>query len=246
MTVWGWEETVHDGGGRWIVAPRSVCRVSRCRRHKGRSVMISSNAWRARMGRYFVRLLKHSLNASLSLLILALIVCGRTSISHADERPRNVTIEITYPTVSKNPNTYPPELNSRNKILIYFGSDGTAYSDVGGSQGVVLPPNLNSNTRRGTYEREPGKRLYDTDYLEISGPFTNFKIIANTDSFGSWVQINFHIRSSFVLNISGLNCTLLTSTVNVWEENNRNPQASVAAGPGPKTCQILPGRHLSQ
>jgi hypothetical protein len=183
---------------------------------------------------------QRSIRSSLFLAICSLIIGVCPGDSYADERPRNVTVALSFPTVMRNPAgrfDY-----DRLRVQIYFGSDGTAYANMGNSQGVVLPANLNSNTHQGIYDRGAGKILYTTEYLQISGPLSNFIVIFNNDSFANWASATTHVRTSFLLDITGQSCSIRSSTVSVSGEND---PTGAAAAPGPKTCQILLGRHLS-
>jgi len=164
--------------------------------------------------------------------------------THADERPRDKTLVVSGQSLEQ----YSDGRSKRSGWIttIYFSRDGTAYGDVGGSQGVVIAPNAISGRDHHVIPHSDHTQTISAS-LQIYGTLQNFNVAMSLDNVSSGGSIKsavtYHSRDTVVLDVSGNVCVIRSSNLNEWWENA--PDRTIAAIPGSATCQLLPGRHLS-
>jgi hypothetical protein len=137
----------------------------------------------------------------------------------ADERPRNTTLAVTRTEVARHANGHIDTFDIPLKI--YYGSDGTAYVQLGRkssgeSYGVTLSPNASS----GSHSAAVGPRTLSTT-VSIIGQMSNLNITYTAefcdqsglfDGRGVWCL---HTIRAINLRVSGTTCSVIGGTFNM-------------------------------
>jgi len=177
-------------------------------------------------------------------ITLGIFILVLSSQTQADERPRDKTLVIS----GQSSEQYLDGRSKRSqwRTNIYFSRDGTAYGDVGGSQGVVIPLNATSGSDHHVVPHSDHTQTISAS-LQIYGVLQNFNVAMSLDSVssGGFIKspVTYHSRDTVVLDISGNVCVVRSANLNEWWENA--PDRRFTAIPGSAACQLLPGRHLS-
>jgi hypothetical protein len=165
----------------------------------------------------------------------------------ADERPRNVTLDVNRTEVRRHANGAIDTVNAPLKI--YYGSDGTAYVQLGlksngDNVGVVLPPDVNfdSHTSVEPFPSGPAQRVTST--ASINGQMSNLNIMLTMNMCDLDGRNCFYATHGFILQVSGTTCRVVGGTHTVKSASTAtNPTVSTSIV-GSQTCSILPGRQL--
>ena len=153
------------------------------------------------------------------------LVVGPVKRTMADDRPRNVTLFLSYPDSIKG-----------DKYRVYFSHDGTAYVDFGFQEGIVIPPNLTSASAA-SQKFSGGKTFTAT----IAAEPDQFKISLRMDETDE--SIDFHELATYTLKIAHGACRILASNFKEWRVGNARPPFSTTTV-GTPTCNVRPGRYM--
>ena len=158
------------------------------------------------------------------------LVVGPVKRTMADDRPRNVTLFLSYPFSIRRVDA--KIVSSQNNYRVYVSHDGTAYVEFGIDEGVVIPPNLSAASA--VSQSVSGL----TDTATISGEVNKFNISLKTDA-----NTGFHELVTYTLKIAGDTCSILASNFKAWTDANAlYPLESTTVGT--PTCYVRPGHQM--
>jgi hypothetical protein len=195
--------------------------------------------------RPFMRPNTQSTLRSIAVMLTMTLLIARSG--WADERPRNVTLIVYRTEASQHVNGRIDTVTT--PLEIYYGSDGTAYVQLGlggnGNHiGAVIPPNRSSGyySTIVTLPVPPPQRITLAASLEGQMPNLNIMVTMNMcDADGSRC---FQSWRGFRLQVSGATCTVVGGTYNAKSDDTApNPTVSTSIV-GAQTCSIQPGRQL--
>jgi hypothetical protein len=160
----------------------------------------------------YSRIWTHRPVSSAAAAFIAIVLMCQAALG--DERPRNLTLELDTTTTGQHANGLVQTVRLQPKI--YFGSDGTAYTQFGGdgqsSVGVAVPPNSNtgSYTDPNSVKYDPVRGIMDKIIFNVSlnGPLSNYYVIFELDECRVDGQLCSRQKLTYVLQISGMTCKI--------------------------------------